>query len=91
MSNASTNTGNNNVGFRFASRMRTTPTVTAYNYLGTINSLHYAKHNTAATAAPAGVVRTSDTGSCIYTTGASGLTVGYAVEIIFHYTASAEL
>ena len=91
MANSATSTANNGTRFRFVQRLRAAPSVTVYAPDGTSGNLNYSRHSTAASEVAATVSAIGSTGVLVYTTSASGMTAGDAIEVLFHYTADAEL
>ncbi len=78
------------VGFPYKVRKRTAPTITLYDTLGASGKIHIAQ----------GGSLQSDTGSTsrvgegwagVFTTAATGLTTGEAIETLFHYVLDARL
>ena len=91
MANSSTTLQNNGVRHNFQHRKRTAPTVTVYPIASTTaGSISYARHSTPRATGTASLTNASEMSIRVGGTG-SGLTTGYAVELIFHYTADAEL
>ena len=91
MANSATSTANNGTRLRFVQRLRAAPSVTVYAPDGTSGNLNYSRHSTAASEVAATVSAIGSTGVLVYTTSASGMTAGDAIEVLFHYTADAEL
>ena len=91
MANSSTTLQNNGVRHNFQYRKRTAPTVTVYPIASTTaGSISYARNGQPRGTGTASLTNSSEM-SIRVGGSASGLTAGYAVELLFHYTANAEL
>jgi len=91
MANSSTTLQNNGVRHNFQYRKRTAPTVTVYPIASTTaGSISYARNGQPRATGTASLTNSSEM-SIRVGGSASGLTAGYAVELLFHYTANAEL
>ena len=91
MANSSTTLQNNGVRHNFQYRKRTAPTVTVYPIASTTaGSVSYARNGQPRGTGTASLTNSSEM-SIRVGGSASGLTAGYAVELLFHYTAHAEL
>jgi hypothetical protein len=91
MANSATTLHNNGVRHNFQYRKRTAPTVTVYPIASTTaGSISYARNGQPRGTGTASLTNSSEM-SIRVGGSASGLTAGYAVELLFHYTANAEL
>jgi hypothetical protein len=93
MNNGANNIGNNGMPVAFRVNMRAATTITIYApYSGTAGSMAVAKGGTPRADYVASVANASETGFVISSSASgSGGTAGTATELLFQYTASAEL
>ena len=91
MANTSSSTANNGVRTRYLQRLRANPTATLYAPDGTSGNLNYSRHGAAQAEVSGTITSAGTTAVKVYTTNASGMTAGDAVEVFYHYTVDAEL
>lgn len=83
--------GSNGSGFRFPIALRASPTVTIYATSdGSSGNLDYAKPGSANAKISASINGVGANGFLVYSTGASGMSSGQAIKMLFHYTAYAD-